>query len=72
MKGLTNDIVPASKAYWTVLNGGYSGMYGAHDALRARGCADNMEHAGAVLEEYVVGQGTEPDSPSGSPTSSTR
>lgn len=62
VKGLANDVVPASRAYWTVLNGGYSGMYGAHDALGARITADNMEHAGAVLEEYVVGQGSEPDS----------
>jgi effector-binding domain-containing protein len=62
VKGLANDVVPAGKAYWTVLNGGYSGMMGAHDALGARIAADNMDHAGAVLEEYVVGQNTEPDS----------
>ena len=60
--GLVADVVPAGKAYWTVLKGGYFGMYGAHDALGVRIAADNMDHAGAVLEEYVVGQNTEPDS----------
>ena len=60
--GLAADVVPAGKAYWTVLKGGYGGMMAAHEALGAKIAADNMDHAGAVLEEYVAGQGTEPDS----------
>lgn len=54
--GLATEKVPAGKAYWTVLNGPYDGMMAAHTALGARIAADNMAHAGAVLEEYVVGQ----------------
>lgn len=60
--GLENDEVAAGKAYWTTMLGGYSGSYAAHTAVDEKLTADGMEHAGAVLEEYVVGQGTETDS----------
>ena len=61
--GLATEKVPAGKAYWLVFNGPYNmDMYAAHNALGAKIAADNMEHAGVVLEEYVVSQGTEPDS----------
>jgi effector-binding domain-containing protein len=54
--GLATENLPAGKAYWTVLNGPYDGMMAAHTALGTKIAADNMEHAGAVLEEYIVGQ----------------
>ncbi|MFZ1686569.1 MAG: SRPBCC family protein, partial [Flavobacteriales bacterium] len=60
--GLVNDEIAAGKAYWTTMLGGYSGSYAAHTAVDEKLTAEGMEISGAVLEEYVVGQGTETDS----------
>lgn len=60
--GLEAEDIAAGKAYWTTLNGPQSGAYAAHMAVDQKLHADGMEIGGVVLEEYVVGQGTEPDS----------
>jgi hypothetical protein len=60
--GLTSDELPAGKAYWTTMLGGYSGSFAAHTAVDEKLTGDGMVINGAVLEEYVVGQGTETDS----------
>lgn len=62
VKGLETEKMPATRAYWTVLNGPYGGMKAAHEALGARIEADSLDHGGPVLEEYVAGPGTETDS----------
>lgn len=60
--GLETDEIPAGKAYWTTMLGGYSGSFAAHTAVDEKLTSDGMVIAGSVLEEYVVGQGTETDS----------
>ncbi|MEO8067453.1 MAG: SRPBCC family protein [Flavobacteriales bacterium] len=60
--GLDSDEIPAGKAYWNTMLGGYSGSFGAHTAVGEKLTADGMVIADVVLEEYVVGEGTETDS----------
>ena len=62
INGLETDEVSAGKAYWTTMRGGYSGSFAAHTAVDEKLTSDGMVIAGSVLEEYVVGQGTETDS----------
>jgi hypothetical protein len=61
IKGATFFYVPASKAYMTVLKGGYSGEMAAHSAMVKYEMNKGQKHT-LVIEEYISGPGTEKDS----------
>lgn len=62
LKGLDVYEAPASKALLIDYMGGYESMIAPHEAMDAYLKANNIEHHTNVVEEYVTGPGSEPDS----------
>ncbi len=61
IKGATFFYVPASKAYMSVLKGGYAGEMAVHGALAKFETNKGQKH-NLVVEEYISGPGMEKDS----------
>ena len=60
VKGAVFLSVPASRAVMAVLKGSYAKEMEAHAAISKYMAAKGMVH-GVVIEEYIAGPGTEPD-----------
>lgn len=54
-------VVPASKALLAVHQGSYEASMAAHEALNAHIQSNGLTHHSNVIEEYIVGPSTEPD-----------
>lgn len=54
--------VPAAKSLTINYMGGYSGLGNAHNAMDAYIASNKLEHVAPVIEEYLTGPATEPDS----------
>jgi effector-binding domain-containing protein/uncharacterized protein YndB with AHSA1/START domain len=62
LKGLELYEAPASKALQVEYHGGYSSMGAVHGAMDAYIKENGLTHHTNVIEEYVTGPGSEPDS----------
>ena len=62
VKDATEYTAPASEAYMVDYRGGYMNMEPAHMAIAAKTEMDGKDMNENVIEEYVVGPGSEPDS----------
>lgn len=60
--GVTEYETPASATFWIQYKGGYNSMGPAHEALSTKIEMDGKEHHTNVIEEYVTGPGSTPDS----------
>lgn len=62
LNGLEVYEAPASKALLIEYRGGYANLGSAHEAMDAYIKANGLTHHTNVIEEYITGPGTEPDS----------
>ncbi|MBK8499358.1 MAG: SRPBCC family protein [Flavobacteriales bacterium] len=62
LKGLEVYEAPASKALMIDYTGGYNSMAAPHEAMDAYMKTNNLELNTNVIEEYITGPGSEPDS----------
>jgi effector-binding domain-containing protein len=61
VEGMDVHVVPASKMLHVAYLGAYEGSANAHYAIDEHIKAKGLTHYGNVIEEYMVGPGTEPD-----------